>query len=114
MAGQDHRDERRRAARVEKLQLVQVTQFDQGGMDGEVATGRTLNLSPGGMRLELTQSLPLRALVSLSVALEDTIVELGGRVVYQEVVDDERTAVGIAFTGLSVELRDKITTFLGE
>lgn len=105
-------DERRRTARVEKIQLVQVSRIDQEGFEADVATGRTLNLSPGGMRLELSHALPLRALITLSLGLAEDIVEMTGRVVYLEVVDDERVAIGIAFVDLDPAIGAKIERYL--
>jgi len=64
----DH-DDRRNHPRIEKCQLVQVSRFDEEGFRADLATGRTLNISRGGLRLELVHPLPLRSEVSLSLAL---------------------------------------------
>jgi hypothetical protein len=45
--------------RIRKLNLVQVSRFDEEGFRADLATGRTLDLSRGGMRLELHHALPL-------------------------------------------------------
>ena len=71
--------------RIENLNLVQIS------------TGRTLDISQGGIRLELYHPLPLRTVVSLTVALGDTLVDVQGKVVYLEEIDDERCAMGIQF-----------------
>lgn len=108
----DHAPERRRAARIERIQLVQISRFDEEGLHADLATGRTLNLSKGGMRLELAHPLPLRSVVSASVALGDEIVDVTGRVVYLEEIDDERVALGLAFTDLAADTARRIEQHL--
>lgn len=96
-------EERREGARIDKIQLVQVSRFDEDGSRADLATGRTLNLSQGGIRLELHYALPLRSRVKLSVALENQIIDVSGTVVYLEVIDDVRCCMGVAFDDLSPE-----------
>ncbi|RMH17414.1 MAG: hypothetical protein D6696_15805 [Acidobacteria bacterium] len=108
MTRHESNEERRRGVRIKKIQLVQISRFDEEGFHADLATGRTLNLSRGGMRLELGHSLPLRSLVNVSVALGDEILELTGKVIYLEVIDDERNAMGIAFTDLAPEVQRKL------
>ena len=75
---------------------------------GDLATGRTLDISPGGIRLELYHHLPLRTVVALTLALDDELIDVRGRVVYLEEIDDERCAMGIQFTEMSGEDREKL------
>lgn len=105
-------DDRRHDPRIEKLQLVQVSRFDEEGFRADLATGRTLNISRGGLRLELLHPLPLRSEVSLSLALGNELVEVHGRVTYLESLDDERSAMGVQFLDLSAEDRRKIDAYL--
>lgn len=93
--------DRRHDQRVEKIHLVQVSRFDEEGFRADLAAGRTLNLSRGGMRLELYHPLPLRSQVSLSLLLGDEVVEVHGRVTYLEELDEDRCAMGIEFVDLS-------------
>lgn len=88
----------RRYPRVKKLNLVQVSRFNEEGFRADLATGRTLDISRGGMRLELHHPLPLRSIVGVTLALDNEIVEVQGKVVYLEEIDDERCAMGIEFT----------------
>ncbi|MEM7517278.1 MAG: PilZ domain-containing protein, partial [Planctomycetota bacterium] len=88
MAGTD--GQRRIDTRVEKVQLVQISRFDEEGFRADLATGRTVNISRGGLRLELHHPLPLRSKVELDLALEDGLVQVSGTVVYLEVIDEER------------------------
>lgn len=99
----DFVEERRQEPRIKKLNLVQVSRFDEEGFRADLATGRTLDISHGGIRLELNHPLPLRSTVNLTLAISGKIVDVSGTVVYLEVIDEDRCAMGIQFD----ELGDK-------
>lgn len=99
------RDDRRDDARIDQIRLVQVSRFDEEGFRADLATGRTLNVSRGGIRLELYHPLPLRSVVGISLAVGDEIVDVSGTVVYLEAIDDERSGMGIAFHELDSRAR---------
>lgn len=98
--------------RIENLNLVQISRFDEKGFDADLATGRTLDISSGGLRLELHHPLPLRTVLSLTLALDDTLVEVRGKVVYLEEIDDERCAMGIQFIDMDGADRQELEDFL--
>ena len=106
--------ERRRSPRLEKINLVQVSRFDEEGFRADLATGRTLDISRGGVRIELHHPLPLRSVVSLNLALENRLLDISGEVVYLEVLDDDSCAMGIKFVDLSDDSRRQIDRFLDE
>ena len=97
--------ERRASPRLEEVQLVQVS--NPGSMS-QLATGRTINLSRGGARLEMGGQLPLRSRVRLSLALGDEFVTVAGSVVYLEALDGGRCAVGVQFTDLDAASRRRL------
>ncbi len=96
----DFVEERRQEPRIKKLNLVQVSRFNEEGFRADLATGRTLDISHGGIRLELNHPLPLRSVVGLTLAIVGEIVEVSGTVVYLEVLDDEICVMGIQFANL--------------
>ncbi len=104
--------ERRLESRVDKINLVQVSQFDEEGFRADLKTGRTLNISRGGMRLELHHPLPLRTTVSLNLVLEERILDISGTVVYLEALDEEVSCMGIAFNGLDEETKELLDTYM--
>ena len=61
MVGPMKATERRASPRVDEIQLVQVA---EPGSPSGLATGRTVNISRGGVRLEMSSQLPLRTRVS--------------------------------------------------
>ena len=104
--------ERRLESRLDKINLVQVSQFDEEGFRADLKTGRTLNISRGGMRLELHHPLPLRTTVSLNLVLEERILDISGTVVYLEALDEEMSCMGIAFNGLDEETQELLDTYM--
>lgn len=107
-------DDRRHHPRVKRIQLAQLSRFDEEGLRADLATGRTLNISRGGIRLELHHALPLRSLLNLSLTLGDTILDVDGKVTYLEAIDDERIAMGVEFVDLTPEGQKLIDEFLTE
>lgn len=101
-------DERRDNARIDQIRLVQVSRFDEEGFRADLATGRTLNLSRGGIRIELYHPLPLRSVVGISLAVGDEIVDVSGTVRYLETLDEERSAMGIEFHELDAKARSVV------
>ncbi len=104
--------ERRSSPRIEKVHLVQVNRFDEEGFRADLTTGRTLNISRGGVRLELHHSVPLRSVVSLNLVLGDQILDVSGVVVYLEALDGDRCSMGIEFTGLDGESEAMLEEFV--
>ena len=96
-------EDRRNSLRIDRINLVQVNRFDEEGFRADMATGRTINISTGGLRLELHHPLPLRSKVTLNVVLGDQIVDLSGTVVYLESLDDTRCCMGIRFDPVDPE-----------
>ncbi len=105
-------DDRRTSPRVERINLVQVNRFDEEGFRADMATGRTMNISAGGLRLELHHPLPLRSKISLNLVLGDQIIDLSGTVVYLESLDETRSCMGIEFDDLDPETERLMEPFI--
>ncbi len=97
--------------RVKNLNLVQIDRHDDEGPT-DLATGRTLDISHGGIRLELYQPLPLRSIVAITLALDDELVDVRGKVVYLEEIDEERCAMGIQFLEMSESAQQQLDQFV--
>ncbi len=91
--------------RIKNVLLVEISRFDEKGFRADLATGRTLDISYGGLRLELYHPLPLRSIVVLTLALGDGLVQVKGKVVYLENIEDNRCAMGIQFTDVAPKSR---------
>ncbi len=109
MGGPIEATERRASPRLEQVQLVQVA---EPGSVSHLATGRTLDISQGGVRLEMRAPLPLRARVRLSLAVGDEFVSLFGTVVYLEALDRGRCCMGVQFGELDPVSRRRLDDYL--
>ncbi len=94
--------------RVNRLRLTAVERFGELGELAEETIGRTLNISEGGMLLEMVKPLPLLSKVALSVGLGDTVLHLEGEVVHLRKNDEGRIETGIQFAGITGEDREHI------
>ena len=106
-------EDRRTSPRLERINLVQVNRFDEEGFRADMATGRTINISTGGLRLELHHPLPLRSEVSLNLVLGDQIIDLDGTVVYLETLDETRSCMGIEFDEVDPETEELLAEYKG-
>lgn len=109
MMGSMEAAERRGSPRVDEVQLVQVS---EPGSLSELTTGRTLNISRGGIRLEMNSQLPLRSRVRLSLAVGDEFVTVAGSVVYLEALDSGRCSMGVQFTDLDPASRRRLDDYV--
>lgn len=109
---QEHESPQRRHPRIPKLNLVQVARFDEEGNRSDLVVGRTLDLSTGGIRLDLDHDLPPKTVLSVTLALDDKLVEVSGSVVHAQGIEDERYAIGIEFIDLAGEARQLISGYV--
>ncbi|MCP3958651.1 MAG: hypothetical protein GY719_12430 [bacterium] len=105
-------DNARHHPRIQDLNLVQISRFNEEGFRADLATGRTLDISHGGIRLELYHPLPLRTVVALTLAIEEDLIDVRGKVVYLKEIDDDRCAMGIEFLDMPQESRLLLDRYL--
>lgn len=98
--------------RVNRLKLTAVELFGELGELEEGAIGRTMNISEGGMLLEMVKPLPLLAKVSLSVGVGDIVAQMEGEVVHLRKNEEGRIETGIQFSGVTEETREIIRNLL--
>ena len=108
----ESRENKRHFPRIRHLHLVEISRFDEEGFRADLATGRTLDLSYGGLRLELSHPLPLRSVVSMTLALDEDLAKVQGQVVYLEQLDDKRCAMGVQFTKVPPRSRRLLDEFV--
>ncbi|MEW6428807.1 MAG: PilZ domain-containing protein [Thermodesulfobacteriota bacterium] len=91
--------DKRRAPRFESLHLSYVL-VDEKGMPVRQGMGRTLNLSRTGICLETNFAIEPQQRLVLAIAIDDEIVEVGGRVAYCLVDEGNRFRTGVDFVGV--------------
>ncbi len=97
-------EERRRAARVVKVNLVQANSF---------LIGTTLNISRTGARIELYEPLAPGQTVVLDLALGDSVLDVEARVVYVNKDTEGRFSIGVHFHELDERQVKLLTDYLG-
>lgn len=94
--------------RINSMRLTAVERFGELGELAEETIGRTLNISEGGMLLEMVKPLPLLSKVALSVGLGDAVLHVKGEVVHLRKNEEGHIETGIQFEGVTDENRKLI------
>lgn len=92
--------ERRRQPRYDSLNLSYVL-VDEAGSFIEQGVGRTLNVSESGLCLETNIETNTRQSLLLTIALEDELIELKGKIIYCKAGSGAMFETGVAFTEIS-------------
>lgn len=104
-----------RTRRLETLNLVSFTHKDPEGRVDLESVGRTLDLSEGGILLEISQSVPAgNTEVEVTLGIRDYVISTLGEIVHQRELENSNYGIGIAFKNLSEEDSQVIINFLGE
>jgi len=88
--------EQRKAVRINSLNLSYIG-IDENNVTIKQAMGRTLNVSENGILLETHFPIDSKQIVSLSLALEDDLIDMKGEVVYSRPGEVEKYETGIKF-----------------
>lgn len=91
------KDKQRKHERVDSLNLLNYIAFDKNGEVVLQGMGRTLNVSQGGILLETHLSIPADHQISLSIGLEDEMIDIKGKVVYSREGKNQKYESGIEF-----------------
>lgn len=104
-----------RLKRLETVNLVSLSHYaPEGHIDLETA-GRTLDISEGGILIEIPNSLPSTATeVELRLGIQEDIVTVRGAILHQRELDNGHFGLGIRFDNISDEDLSVITAFLVE
>jgi hypothetical protein len=109
---------KRKHARIDSTNLVSYVCQDAEWVAAKAGMGRTLNVSEGGILLETHQALDAHAQVSLTIAMEDEIMVIQGRIAYSKRREDGRYETGVEFTEADARkvsfLKQSLTLLQGE
>jgi c-di-GMP-binding flagellar brake protein YcgR len=103
--------EKRKHARFDALNLSYVCEDKDGDILYE-GMGRTLNVSEGGMLLETNFFISPGNTLTLSVAIEDELVNLRGRVIYCHEGEGKMFRTGLEFLNIDEESRAVLNSFI--
>jgi len=96
--------EHRKFIRYDSLHLLDYLVIDNEGNPGVYSMGRTIDVSADGLKLETTQALDTNTLLSVTVGLEDDLIELLGRTTHAHPFNG-RFLSGISFIKITKEGR---------
>jgi hypothetical protein len=100
-------DEKRTEQRIESSNLLSYFCLDENNHKMMQGMGRTLNVSEGGIMLETHVPIDPRYIVSLTIALENELVDFKGKIAYSRKRVDGKFESGIEF----IEMDEEKTQF---
>jgi c-di-GMP-binding flagellar brake protein YcgR len=103
-------DDKRKDPRIQSINLISYVSCDDNDQAIRQGMGRTLNVSKGGILLETYVPVDPHHVVTLTIALEDELMEFKGRIVHSVKREDGSFATGINFIEMNEEKRE----FLGQ
>lgn len=102
----------RTSPRVEKILMTGIEHYGDTGELAEASIGRTLNISEGGILLEVVKPFPFMSQVALNLALFNNNIQISGQIVHLRKNVDARIEMGITFTKMSEKDRETLKMFI--
>jgi len=93
----------RKSQRVAKLLFTEVTPFTEGGAQGTPSMGRSINVSEGGILMELPAAMPFEIPINVALGIEDDVVRIKGKLAHYHKNDDGTIEIGVEFIEPSEE-----------
>ena len=87
----------RRAPRVNKLFLAAYVNREGEEQKTPVLLGKTFNISSVGLGMEVYQEIAPGSIMEMEIDLLDSLLEVKGRVVHVNRVEDDRYLIGVEF-----------------
>ena len=103
--------EKRKHARIDSLNLSYFC-LDENNQVIKQGMGRTLNVSESGILLETHYPIDDRHSITLTLGLEEDLVDITGRPVHTRINDDGKHEVGIEFLQLPEKVRKVLKKFI--
>ena len=94
-------EEKRKHSRIDSLHLLNYLHYGENEEDTTQGMGRTLNVSESGILLETHTSIDPDQNVSLTIGLEEDMVDIKGHVIYSK-----QNAQGMFEAGIEFEAMD--------
>ncbi len=97
-------EERRSYPRLKRLYLISYINKEEDRQISPVSMGRTLDISPTGVRVEVFQQINLKSHMEMEIGIDESILPIQGQVIHVEKTSDEGYVIGIQFNELQAEL----------
>jgi len=103
--------DKRRHIRIDSLNLSHIT-VTEGNVVVYQGMGRTLNVSESGILLETKYQIPPGDTLVVSIGLEDDLMELMGKTVFDKETDPGMHETGIEFIEIDEAVLPKLQAFI--
>jgi c-di-GMP-binding flagellar brake protein YcgR len=104
--------EKRKHSRIDSLNLLNYVYSDDSGDGSTQGMGRTLNVSESGILLEINTPINIDDIISLTIGLEEDMVEIKGRVVYTNENDKKMYESGIEFFDVDDKAKETLKKYI--
>jgi hypothetical protein len=104
--------DKRRHIRVESTNLLNFVCIDEDCQPYHQGMGRTLNVSESGILLETYKVLDPRAHISISIGIEEELVDIEGEVVFLKESAKDTYEAGIRFSQINDKERMILLKFI--
>jgi hypothetical protein len=94
-------EERRKCPRVPAEHLVSYTHYDEEGDPDDMGMARTLDLSEGGILLEMTRPARPGSALEIKMVSGEHIIRARGQVAYSQLLSPDRWRVGVSFVEIT-------------
>ena len=95
--------EKRKHVRVETSNHILYESIENGGTIVSRSMGKAINISQSGILLETPSRIEADAVTLVTVDLEDSLIEMNGRLIYCRETDSGMYQSGISFIGSDQE-----------
>jgi len=93
-------EEHRKHKRIDSTNLLNYVCLDEKGEGSTQGMGRTLNVSESGILLETHVPVEAGTIISLTLGMEEEIIDIKGTAVYSKKNDQDSFETGIEFSGI--------------
>lgn len=104
-------ENKRRHQRVDSLNLSYIC-VDENGLMVKQGMGRTLNVSESGICLETFFDIDTKYFLTLTIALQNILVDIRGKVAYCRSAQEEKFETGVEFLDLDQKCKDVLQDFI--
>jgi len=106
--------EKRKSPRVDRLYMITYVPHTEGPHKTPLSLGRTLNISPTGVAMEVYRELPLGTALELEIDLDDSTVSAWGQVVRNDDLGGGDFVVGVRFAEQQERMSARLAALLVE
>jgi len=101
-------EEKRGTPRVQKLFMIAYLPFDDGPIRTPISLGRTVDISPSGVGMEVYKEMAVDTVMEMEIDLEGLTVPAWGKVVRVDLLENGNYHIGIRFDEEQELLQAKI------